>query len=465
MTNYITDKGDLKMSDIQLTYEKKTVFEKCDKEIIDKAFAYAEGYKAYLDAAKTERESVTEAIKMAEANGFKPFEFGMNINHGDKYYYNNRGKNLFLFTIGTEDVSKGIRISVAHVDSPKIDLKQVPIFEESGMGFFKTHYYGGIRKYQWVTLPLALHGIIIKANGEAVNVCIGEDDSDPVFYINDLLPHLAQEMNTKPLGSAIPGEKLNILIGSVKDDTSVKHNILSILNKKYGIIEEDFLSAELCAVPAAKARDIGFDRSLIGAYGHDDRVCAYPALTSIFECANSEHTLMCILADKEEIGSEGNTAMQCDLMVDLINEISMAMGANPALVRANSKCLSADVSACYDPNFPEVFEKANSSLLNCGVVLTKYTGARGKSGTNDTSAEYIGWLRSVMAKDNVVWQAGELGKVDCGGGGTVAKFVANHNIEVVDLGVPVISMHAPCEVISKVDLYEAHRAFCAFSKY
>ena len=453
------------MSDIQLTYEKKTVFEKCDKEIIDKAFAYAEGYKAYLDAAKTERESVTEAIKMAEANGFKPFEFGMNINHGDKYYYNNRGKNLFLFTIGTEDVSKGIRISVAHVDSPKIDLKQVPIFEESGMGFFKTHYYGGIRKYQWVTLPLALHGIIIKANGEAVNVCIGEDDSDPVFYINDLLPHLAQEMNTKPLGSAIPGEKLNILIGSVKDDTSVKHNILSILNKKYGIIEEDFLSAELCAVPAAKARDIGFDRSLIGAYGHDDRVCAYPALTSIFECANSEHTLMCILADKEEIGSEGNTAMQCDLMVDLINEISMAMGANPALVRANSKCLSADVSACYDPNFPEVFEKANSSLLNCGVVLTKYTGARGKSGTNDTSAEYIGWLRSVMAKDNVVWQAGELGKVDCGGGGTVAKFVANHNIEVVDLGVPVISMHAPCEVISKVDLYEAHRAFCAFSKY
>ena len=465
MTNYITDKGDLKMSDIQLTYEKKTVFEKCDKEIIDKAFAYAEGYKAYLDAAKTERESVTEAIKMAKANGFKPFEFGMNINHGDKYYYNNRGKNLFLFTVGTEDVSKGIRISVAHVDSPKIDLKQVPIFEESGMGFFKTHYYGGIRKYQWVTLPLALHGIIIKANGEAVNVCIGEDDSDPVFYINDLLPHLAQEMNTKPLGSAIPGEKLNILIGSVKDDTSVKHNILSILNKKYGIIEEDFLSAELCAVPAAKARDIGFDRSLIGAYGHDDRVCAYPALTSIFECANSEHTLMCILADKEEIGSEGNTAMQCDLMVDLINEISMAMGANPALVRANSKCLSADVSACYDPNFPEVFEKANSSLLNCGVVLTKYTGARGKSGTNDTSAEYIGWLRSVMAKDNVVWQAGELGKVDCGGGGTVAKFVANHNIEVVDLGVPVISMHAPCEVISKVDLYEAHRAFCAFSKY
>ncbi len=448
-----------------LTYEKKTVYERCGKEITDKAYEYAEGYKAYLDAAKTERESVTEGIKMAEAAGFKPYSFGDKMKAGDKFYYNNRGKNLFLFTIGKNNVSEGIRISVAHVDSPRIDLKQVPLYEESGMGFFKTHYYGGIRKYQWVATPLALHGVVVKADGEIVNICIGEDDSDPIFYINDLLPHLGKDADAKPLGSAIPGEKLNLLVGSTKDDESIKHNILTILNEKYGIVEEDFLSAELSAVPTIKARDIGFDRSLIGAYGHDDRVCAYPALTSIIECADSEHTLMCILADKEEIGSEGNSGMQCDLMLDLINEIAASMNVNPALVRANSKCLSADVSACYDPNFAEVFEKNNSSLLNCGVVLTKYTGSRGKGGTNDASAEYIGWLRSVMAKDNVVWQAGELGKVDAGGGGTVAKFVANHNIETVDLGVPVIAMHAPCEVISKVDLYEAHRAFCAFCKY
>ena len=448
-----------------LIYKKETVYKRCDKSITDAAYAYAEGYKAFLDAAKTERESVTEGIRMAEAQGFRPYRFGDPIKAGDKLYYNNRGKNLFLFTIGSEDISNGIRISVAHVDAPRIDLKQVPLFEDGGMGFFKTHYYGGIRKYQWLATPLALHGVIVKADGEVVNVCVGEDDRDPVFYINDLLPHLAADYNSKSLGNAIAGEKLNVLIGSVADDESIKHNMLTILNEKYGIVEEDFLSAELSVVPAAKARDIGFDRSLIGAYGHDDRVCAYPALTSIFECADSAHTLMCILADKEETGSDGNSGMQCDVIVDLMNEISVALGGNPALVRANSKCLSADVSACYDPNFSEVFEKNNASLLNCGVVLTKYTGARGKGGTNDASAEYIGWLRGILAKDGVVWQSAELGKVDCGGGGTVAKYIANHNIETVDLGVPVIAMHAPCEVISKVDLYEAHRAFCAFCKY
>ena len=453
------------MSNIELTYQKKTVYERCDQSIIDAAFDYAEGYKKYIDLCKTERESVNESIKMAEANGFNPYTFGTKLYAGDKYYYNNRGKNLFLFTIGSEDVSEGIRISVAHVDSPRIDLKQVPLFEDGGMGFFKTHYYGGIRKYQWLATPLSLHGVIVKADGEVIEVAVGEDDCDPVFYITDLLPHLSKDMDAKPLGSAVAGEKLNVFVGSIKDDESIKHNVLKLLNDKYGIIEEDFLSAELSLVPAAKARDIGFDRSLVGAYGHDDRVCAYPALTSIFECADSKHTLMCILADKEETGSEGNSAMQCDLMLDLINEIAASMGANPAVVRANSKCLSADVSACYDPNFPEVFEKNNSSLINCGVVLTKYTGSRGKGGTNDASAEYIAWLRKTMAIDGVVWQAGELGKVDCGGGGTVAKFVANHNIEVVDLGVPVLSMHSPFEAISKVDLYEAHRAFCAFCKY
>ena len=452
-----------------LTYEKKTVYEKAGAEVVARAFEYAESYKKYLDLGKTERECVTESIKMAEKCGFTEYKFGDKLVAGDKKYYNNRGKNLFVFTIGSEDINNGIRISAAHVDSPRLDLKQCPLYDEAGMGFFKTHYYGGIRKYQWVGTPLSLHGVIVKANGEVVNVNIGEDESDPIFYISDLLPHLGHQQEKQPLEDAVKGEQLNIIVGSMPLEgagaNAVKLNVLKRLNEKYGITEEDFFSAELSAVPADKARDIGFDRSLIGAYGHDDRVCAYPALTSIFECADSAHTLMCILADKEETGSDGNSGMQCDVIVDLMNEISVALGGNPALVRANSKCLSADVSACYDPNFSEVFEKNNASLLNCGVVLTKYTGARGKGGTNDASAEYIGWLRGILAKDGVVWQSAELGKVDCGGGGTVAKYIANHNIETVDLGVPVIAMHAPCEVISKVDLYEAHRAFCAFCKY
>lgn len=453
-----------------LFYKKKTVYEKAAPEIVDKAYDYAKGYASFLDAAKTEREAVSEGVRMAEEEGFVPYSFGDKIVRGGKYYYNNRGKNLFLFTIGTKDLNTdGIRISAAHVDSPRIDFKQCPLYEDSGMGFFKTHYYGGIRKYQWVTIPLAIHGVVVKADGTSINVVIGEDDNDPIFYINDLLPHLAASINSKPLGEAIPGEKLNLLAGSRpvagEEKDGIKLNIICALYEKYGITEDDFLSAELCAVPTYKARDIGFDRSMIAAYGHDDRVCAYPAMSAIFDNKDSEHTLMCILADKEEIGSEGPSGMQCDLMLDLINEISAALGANPASVRANSKCLSADVSAAFDPNFADVFEKRNTPLLSAGVVLTKYTGSRGKSGTNDASAEYIGWLRGVMARDGVVWQAGELGKVDVGGGGTVAKFISKHNIETVDLGVPVLSMHAPYEVISKVDLYEAYRAFSAFSKY
>ncbi len=452
----------------ELFYEKKSFYKAFDDEAVAAAHKYAEGYMKYLDAAKTEREAVTYSVEMAKAAGFVPYTFGMKVEKGGKYYYNNRGKNLFLFTIGTEPLENGIRISAAHIDSPRVDLKQCPLYEDAGMSFLKTHYYGGIRKYQWVATPLALHGIIVKADGTTVNVCIGEDDSDPLFYINDLLPHLGHDDDAKPLGSAIPGEKLNILVGSqpLGDEAdAIKYNVIKILNEKYGITEEDFLSAEISAVPAAKARDIGLDRSLIGAYGHDDRVCAYPALSAIMECADSEHTLMCILADKEEVGSDGNTGMQADLMVDIMNEISAAMGANPALVRINSRCLSADVSAAYDPNFAEVFERRNAAMLSCGTVLTKYTGSRGKGGTNDANAELIGWLRGIMQKDNVLWQSGELGKVDCGGGGTVAKFISKHNIETVDLGVPVISMHAPYEVVSKVDVYETYRAFRAFCKY
>ncbi|MCQ2354317.1 MAG: aminopeptidase [Clostridia bacterium] len=452
----------------ELTYKKKNVYERRGEDAVAAAYDYAVGYAKFLDDAKTEREAVAAGITLAKAHGFVPYRFGDALAAGGRYYYDNRGKNLFLFTIGSESVAEGIRISAAHIDSPRIDLKQVPLYEESGMAFLKTHYYGGIRKYQWVATPLALHGVVVRADGEKINVVIGEDDGDPVLYINDLLPHLGHNDDRKPLGEAIVGEKLNLLIGSrplENEPDGIKLNVLRLLNEKYGIQESDFLSAELCAVPVGHARDAGLDRSMICAYGHDDRVCAYPAMTAMFESLDSPHSMMCILADKEEVGSDGNTGMQCDLMLDLIDAIAASQNVSPALVRANSKCLSADVSAAFDPNFAEAFEKRNSSLLSCGVVLTKYTGARGKSSTNDASAEYVGWLRGIMEKDDVVWQAGELGKVDFGGGGTVAKFISKHNIEVVDLGVPVISMHAPYEIISKVDLYEAHRSFSAFNRY
>lgn len=453
--------------DNQLTYQKKNFYEVFGASEKQAAHNYAVGYSNFLNKAKTEREAVMYAVKEAQKNGFIPYSFGMKLEKGGKYYFNNKEKNLFLFTIGTESLENGFRICVAHIDSPRLDLKPCPLYEDGGMCFFKTHYYGGIRKYQWVTVPLALHGVVIKADGTSVQITIGESENDPIFYVNDLLPHLGHQDDKKPLGDAIPAEKLNILIGSepIGDmESPIKQHILEILNEKYGITEEDFLSAELCAVPSEKARDIGFDRSLIGAYGHDDRVCAYPALTAIFDCADSSHSLMCVLADKEEIGSDGNTGMQADLLCDLICEISSAMGVRDTVVRYHSKCLSADVSASFDPNFPEVFEKRNTPLLSCGTVLTKYTGARGKSGTNDASAEYIGWLRGILEKDHVLWQSGELGKTDCGGGGTVAKYIAKHNIETVDLGVPVISMHAPYEVVAKVDVYETYRAFCAFCK-
>lgn len=455
------------MTKEELIYEKQTVYKRAGKEIVDRAFEYAEGYKSYLDNGKTEREAVRISIELAKEKGFREYKLGDKISAGDKLYYNNRGKNLYVFSIGSEDISNGIRITAAHIDAPRIDLKQCPLYEDAGMGFFKTHYYGGIRKYQWVATPLALHGVIAKKDGTVIDVNIGESESDPVFYINDLLPHLAQDQSKLPLSEGIKGEQLNILIGSMPsdEDDTVKLNILRLLNEKYGITEDDFLSAELCAVPAAKARDIGFDRSLIGAYGHDDRVCAYPALTSLLDAKDSVHTLMCILADKEETGSDGPSGMQCELMLDIINEIAANLGGNPAVVRANSKCLSADVSAAYDPNFPDVFEKRNTPLLSCGAVFTKFTGSRGKSGTNDASAEFIGWLRGVLSNDGVVWQSGELGKVDCGGGGTVAKYISKHNIDTIDLGVPVISMHAPYEAIAKVDLYETYRACLAFYKY
>ncbi len=451
-----------------ILYKKETVYKKAGKEVVDAAYAYAEGYKKFLDAAKTEREAVSVTIEMLKEKNFREYKFGDEINKGDRLYYNNRGKNLFVFTIG-DDVREGLRITASHVDAPRIDLKQCPLYEDGGMAFFKTHYYGGIRKYQWVATPLSLHGVVITKDGSTVEVCIGENDEDPVFYITDLLPHLGREQAKLPLSEGIKGEQLNVLLGNQPDadDESVKNAVMALINEKYGITEEDFISSELCVVPAAKARDIGFDRSLIGAYGHDDRVCAYPSITALFESldAGCTHSLMCILADKEETGSDGASGMQCDLMLDLMNEIAAAFGVSPALLRANSKCLSADVSAGYDPNFPEVFEKMNSAMVGCGTIFTKYTGSGGKGGTNDANPEYIAWLRAAMEKDGVVWQSAELGKVDIGGGGTVAKYISKHNIETIDLGVAVIAMHAPYEVVAKVDVYETHRAIKAFYNF
>lgn len=452
----------------QLSYKKTNFYEKADAATIRAAYDYAPGYMDYLNAAKTEREAVTVSIAMAEKQGYVPYTLGMPLAVGGKYYYNNRGRNLYLFRIGSEPIDEGIRIVASHVDVPRIDVKQSPLYEEGGMAFFKTRYYGGIRKYQWVATPLALHGVVVKQDGTVIPVCIGEDPTDPVIYINDLLPHLAQEQSAKPLGSAIPAESLNLLVGTRPypdgESEAIRLNILSLLHEKYGMTEEDFLSSDLCAVPAGKARDVGLDRSLIAAYGHDDRVCAYPSLTALFATEDSRHTTMVILADKEEIGSEGNTGMQTELLTDLISEISTALGGRFSTVKANSKCLSSDVTACYDPNFSEVFDRRNVSMLNCGVAMSKYTGHGGKVGTNDAPAEYVAWIRRIMADAGVIWQAGDMGKTDVGGGGTVAKFIAKHNIETVDLGVPVIAMHAPYEIISKADLYTAHLAFEAFFK-
>ncbi len=452
-----------------LRYEKKTVYELADDKVVNEAYEYAKGYVKFLDAAKTEREAVVESVRIAEAAGYRAWSFGDAINVGDKLYYNNRGKNIFLFRIGTENINNGIRITAAHIDSPRLDLKPVPLYEENGMSFFKTHYYGGVRKYQWLAMPLALHGVVVKQDGTVVDVVVGENENDPVMYITDLLPHLARAQGTKTINEVFQAEKLNILVGSRPVDgeekDAVKAGVLTYLNEKYGIAEDDFLSAELSIVPAAKARDVGFDRSMICGYGHDDRVCAYPSLTAMIDSTDTVHTSMCLLVDKEETGSDGVTGMQSSLITDLITEIAKALGGNEAAVRANSKCLSSDVTATFDPNYADVYEHRNSSLIGCGVCLCKYTGSGGKGGTSDASAEMVGWTRRFLNEAGVVWQISELGKTDVGGGGTVAKYMANHNIDTIDIGVGVLSMHAPYELIAKVDLYEAYRAFKAFYQF
>lgn len=453
----------------KLFIDRKNAFLRVEENVLDEAFDFCNGYKAFLDAAKTEREAVTASIELAKKAGFKEFDVNVTPSAGDKFYINNRGKAAAFVVIGSDDIECGATVTAAHIDSPRLDLKPNPLYEDTELALLKTHYYGGIRKYQWTAIPLSLHGVFAKKDGSVVQVNIGEDENDPVFIVNDLLPHLAGEQSKRTLSQGIKGEELNILIGSrpFKDDSEselVKLNILNILFQKYGITEDDFLSAELEAVPAFKAKDVGFDRSMIGAYGHDDRVCAYPALMAILNAKNLKKTAIVILADKEETGSDGNTGLKSDFLAHVMDDLCRANGKSTTLALRRSVCLSADVNAATDPTFKDVMEPRNASYLNYGVVITKYTGSGGKGGTSDASAEYVGKVRSMLDKNNIVWQIGELGKVDGGGGGTVAKYVANLGLDVVDLGVPVLSMHAPYETVSKLDVYMAYLTMSAFHK-
>lgn len=430
---------------------------------------FAESYKSFLNSAKTEREAVKSAIAIAQKNGYTEYVPGKKYTAGQRYFVNNRGKTLALVNVGELPANAGLRVTAAHVDSPRLDLKPNPLYEELELALLKTHYYGGIRKYQWPTVPLSLHGVIAKADGSTVTVNIGEDDADPKFIVNDLLPHLAVEQAKRTLADGIRGEELNVLIGShpFKSDSGselVKLNILKILNEKYGIVESDFVSAELECVPALKACDIGLDRSMVGGYGQDDRVCAYPALMAAVNTKNPQHTLVTILTDKEEIGSEGNTGLNSTFVKYIVRDICNMQNADYTVALRNSKCLSADVNAGTDPTFQDVMESRNAPYLNYGVCITKYTGARGKYDTNDASAEYFGFIRNMLNNAGVVWQTGELGKVDNGGGGTVAKYLAMLGMDVIDLGVPVLSMHSPFETTAKFDIYMAYLAMFEFAK-
>ncbi|MBQ8784044.1 MAG: aminopeptidase [Clostridia bacterium] len=432
------------------------------------AFEFCEGYKKFLNSCKTEREAAAFTVAVAKENGFEEFDNTKKYNAGDKIYYLNRGKAVILAVMGKKSVGEGVRIAAAHIDSPRLDLKPNPLYEDTDIALFKTHYYGGVKKYQWVTIPLSLHGVVVKKDGSVVNVNIGENEGDPQFVITDLLPHLAaSQMERKPR-ELIKGEELNILVGSLpfKSDSGselVKLNIMKILNEKYGIVERDFLTAELEAVPAMPVSDIGFDRSMIGGYGHDDRVCAYPAMQAIFELDGApEYTAVTVLTDKEETGSDGNTGLQSDYLRYFLADLGRAENLMGRDVLSKSKCLSADVNAAFDPTFAHVLDKMNCAYINKGIVVTKYTGSGGKGGTSDASAEYVGEVARIFDNGGVNWQLGELGKVDEGGGGTVAKYIANMNVDVVDVGVPVLSMHAPFEVVSKLDVYMAKKAFLKF---
>ena len=449
----------------KLFYEQKNGYDLIDTEERIKVEDYCKGYMDYLDRSRMEREAVANAIEQAEDLGFVEYVPGMALKAGDNIYKNNRGKSLILAVIGKKPLSEGAVIAGAHVDSPRIDLKQVTLYEQDELAYFKTHYYGGIKKYQWVTIPLELHGAVALKSGEVVNVVIGREKDEPKFVITDLLPHLAADQMKKTLAEGFTGEGLNILLGSTpyadEGKDRVKLAVMSILNDMYGITEEDFLSAELAAVPAFDVCEIGLDRSLIGGYGHDDRVCAYAELRALFDVQDPERTCVCILADKEETGSDGVTGMQSACFDVFMKDLCESQGVALRRCYEKSFCLSADVSNAFDPLYPEVSEKRSDSKINYGMAICKFTGARGKGGTSDASAEVVAYLRRLFERENVVWQMAELGKVDQGGGGTIAKFMANRNIDTIDAGVPVLSMHAPFELVAKFDCYMTYKGVLA----
>ena len=444
----------------------KSVNEEEKKAIFD----FSKGYMDFLNQAKTEREFIKKARKLADENGFRDIIEFETLKPGDKVYFVNRNKSMYLAIIGTESIEKGLHIIGSHVDSPRLDLKPNPLYEDTEMAYFKTHYYGGIKKYQWTTIPLSIHGTIVKTNGEKIDICIGEDENDPIFTITDLLPHLAQDQMEKKLKNGIDGEDLNLLIGSMpyegRGKDQVKLNILNILNKKYGITEADLTSTEIELVPAFRARSLGLDESMVAAYGQDDKVCAYTSLAAMMELENVKNTAVCILSDKEEIGSMGNTGMESHMFDFFISEILNKLGVNkPNLldkVFCFSKMLSSDVDAGFDPIYASVSDKTNAGFIGKGISLNKYTGARGKSGASDANAEYVAWVRNVLEKNDIHYQVAELGKVDIGGGGTIAYIIANKGADVIDCGVPVLSMHAPYEVTSKFDVYSAYKTYKAF---
>jgi len=446
----------------KLLYQPKNGYDRLSAADAKAMERYCEDYKTFLDRGKTERLCVEYCVELAERHGFRPFVKGAKLKAGDKVYCNNRGKGIMLAVIGSESLANGANIGAAHTDSPRLDLKPRALYEESELAYFKTHHYGGIRKYQWVTIPLALHGVVALADGSTVAVHIGEDALEPQFIINDLLPHLGREQGKKPLNEAIPSESLNVLIGSKpfadKDEKNrFKLGVLQLLNEKYGITEEDFISAELEVVPAGKCSDVGFDRSFISGYGHDDRVCAYAELAAIFDAKKPKKTAVCIFADKEEIGSEGVSGMKSAAFDTFMADLCEAQGVSLRECFAHSFCVSADVTAAYDPNFSDVYDKKNAAFINYGVGLCKYTGAGGKSGASDASAEVVGRLRKLLNENEVFWQMSELGKTDAGGGGTVAKYMAERNIDTIDAGVPVLSMHAPRETVAKLDCYMTYK--------
>ncbi|MFI3326362.1 MAG: aminopeptidase [Clostridia bacterium] len=437
-------------------------------EMLKATQEFCEGYKVFLDKGKTERECTSFAIAAAKAQGFVEYDFNATYKAGDKVYYNNRDRALCLAVIGKNGAKNGVKMVAAHVDSPRIDLKPIPLYETNELAMFKTHYYGGIKKFHWLAIPLAMHGVVVKKDGTVIDVCYGEEENDAQFCITDILPHLGKDQREKPLGTAIPGEDLNIIVGCTpaagEEKDAYKYNAMKMLNEKYGIIEADLISAEIEFVPAFKAKDLGFDRALIGSYGHDDRVCAYPAMIAAFDCGIPESTVITVFADKEEVGSQGNSGLRCDFLKNFVTDLAEQEGLIGRHVLAKSSCLSADVTAAFDPTYAYAYDIKNSAFLNHGAAFAKYTGSGGKGGCNDASAEFLGEIRQILDGADVSWQIAELGKVDQGGGGTVAAAVANLNVDVIDIGVPVLSMHAPYEVVSKYDVYMTYQAILAYYK-